>query len=299
MVRVPSLVEGLEKAVRQQAKLYTSRRLIKSVSKGADDVEDGFECENIESYQDGNQEKKEGMEVMYPIGGSLVSFNHERHFILLYNDFDPIKVIPKEKDKKYYLPRNLYAVCNFNVALLPIKLNLPMICPPLEWKSVRRSGKKPRNLSELSGGYLSNISGEIYDRYRLLTSENTNHFYIYLGDNYEKLCGVMNKLQGQAFKINSSFLHHLLKNEYFLDLLAHYLESFTFRMRKFTNYVGSTLSTLIKNIQRARFEQFILKVAKAPYGYKLYFPAYLDFRGRIYRTAVASCISTSAIYQEA
>lgn len=159
------------------------------------------------------------MEVMYPIGGSLVSFMIERHFILLYNDFDPIKVIPKEKDKKYYLPRNLYAVCNFNVALLPIKLNLPMICPPLEWKSVRRSGKKPRNLSELSGGYLSNISGEIYDRYRLLTSENTNHFYIYLGDNYEKLCGVMNKLQGQAFKINSSFLHHLLKNEYYLDLV--------------------------------------------------------------------------------
>ncbi|KAK8499209.1 hypothetical protein V6N12_076059 [Hibiscus sabdariffa] len=145
MVRVPSLVEGLEKAVRQQAKLYTSRRLIKSVSKGADDVEDGFECENIESYQDGNQEKKEGMEVMYPIGGSLVSFNHERHFILLYNDFDPIKVIPKEKDKKYYLPRNLYAVCNFNVALLPIKLNLPMICPPLEWKSVRRSVNKAIN----------------------------------------------------------------------------------------------------------------------------------------------------------
>ncbi|KAK8491911.1 hypothetical protein V6N11_080504 [Hibiscus sabdariffa] len=105
-------VEGLEKAVRQQAKLYTSRRLIKSVSKGADDVEDGFECENIESYQDGNQEKKEGME-------------------------------------------------------------------------------------------------------------------------------------------------------------------------------------------RARFEQFILKLAKALDGYKFYLPAYLDFRGRIYRTAVASCISTSAIYQEA
>ncbi|KAK8488086.1 hypothetical protein V6N11_019756 [Hibiscus sabdariffa] len=140
MVRVPSLVEGLEKAVRQQAKLYTSRRLIKSVSKGADDVEDGFECENIESYQDGNQEKKEGMEVMYLIGRSLVSFNHERNFILLYNDFDPIKVIPKEKDKKYYLPRNLYDVCKFNVALLPIKLDLTMICPPLEWKSVRRSG---------------------------------------------------------------------------------------------------------------------------------------------------------------
>ncbi|KAK8609930.1 hypothetical protein V6N13_093340 [Hibiscus sabdariffa] len=100
-------VEGLEKAVRQQAKLYTSRRLIKSVSKGADDVEDGFECENIESYQDGNQEKKEGMEVMYLIGRSLVSFNHERNFILLYNDFDPIKLAKALDGYKFYLPAYL------------------------------------------------------------------------------------------------------------------------------------------------------------------------------------------------
>ncbi|KAL4310445.1 hypothetical protein GQ457_01G025230 [Hibiscus cannabinus] len=95
-------------------------------------------------------------------------------------------------------------------------------------------------------------------------------FYICLGDSDEKLCGVMNKVQGQAFKINISFLRHLLKNEYYLDLLAHYLESFTFRIRKFTNYVGSTLSNLIKTIAHARFEQFILKLDKALDGYKFY-----------------------------
>ncbi|KAK8485783.1 hypothetical protein V6N13_061540 [Hibiscus sabdariffa] len=68
------LVKGPEKGVHQQAKLYTSRRLIKSVSKGADDVEDGFECENIESYQDGNQEKA-GMEVM--------EIKHEKELMIL------------------------------------------------------------------------------------------------------------------------------------------------------------------------------------------------------------------------
>ncbi|KAK8505502.1 hypothetical protein V6N12_075844 [Hibiscus sabdariffa] len=162
MVRVPSLVEGLEKVVRQKAKLYTSRRLIKSVSKGADDVEDGFECENIESYQDGNQEKEEGMEVME----IKMEINHERHFILLYNDFDPIK--SKDEDE----------------------------IPCDEKKN---------------------------------DSDDPNE-------------------------------------------------------KELVKYIA---------------EGTLYKLAKALDGHKLYLPAYLDFRGRIYHTVVASCISTSAIYQEA
>nr|QHB79551.1 DNA-dependent RNA polymerase [Sesuvium portulacastrum] len=41
-----------------------------------------------------------------------------------------------------------------------------------------------------------------------------------------------------------------------------------------------------KNIQRARYEQLIIKLANAYAGYTFYLPAFLDFRGRIYRSGV-------------
>lgn len=46
------------------------------------------------------------------------------------------------------------------------------------------------------------------------------------------------------------------------------------------------VSTLEKDIQRARYEQFVLKLASAYDGYKFYLPAFLDFRGRIYRNGL-------------
>lgn len=41
-----------------------------------------------------------------------------------------------------------------------------------------------------------------------------------------------------------------------------------------------------KRIQRARYEQFLLELATVYEGFPLYFPAFLDFRGRIYRTGI-------------
>jgi len=73
----------------------------------------------------------------------------------------------KKKKGAYFLPSHLYAVCNFDISLLPIKLNLPMVCQPLDWTSACQPGQKPITLSDLSGGYLSGPTGEMYDRYRL------------------------------------------------------------------------------------------------------------------------------------
>nr|GMD46983.1 DNA-dependent RNA polymerase [Ipomoea batatas] len=46
------------------------------------------------------------------------------------------------------------------------------------------------------------------------------------------------------------------------------------------------LNSVIKNIQRSRYERLILNLASAYNGYKFYLPAFLDFRGRIYRSGI-------------
>lgn len=46
------------------------------------------------------------------------------------------------------------------------------------------------------------------------------------------------------------------------------------------------VSTLCKCIQRARYEGLLLKLATAYDGYRFYLPAFLDFRGRIYRSGI-------------
>ena len=46
------------------------------------------------------------------------------------------------------------------------------------------------------------------------------------------------------------------------------------------------LQTLCKNIQRSRYEKLIIELAIAYDGYHFYLPAFLDFRGRIYRCGI-------------
>lgn len=75
----------------------------------------------------------------------------------------------KKKQGAYFLPSNLYAACNIDISLLPIKLNQPMIYPPADWTSACPPDQRPRTLSDLSGGYLSRPTVEIVDRYRPVT----------------------------------------------------------------------------------------------------------------------------------
>jgi DNA-directed RNA polymerase len=41
-----------------------------------------------------------------------------------------------------------------------------------------------------------------------------------------------------------------------------------------------------QRIQRARYEKFIIRLASAYDGYTFDLPAFIDFRGRIYRTGI-------------
>jgi hypothetical protein len=89
------------------------------------------------------------------------------------------------------------------------------LCKPIDWSSECPSGQTPRNLSDLTGGYLSGPTGEIYDRYCLLSTGDINNFYIDISKEheYKNLCRVMNKLQCQAFKINCDWLKYILDYE--------------------------------------------------------------------------------------
>jgi hypothetical protein len=83
-----------------------------------------------------NDRKSSKLGIMYPIGTGLVQFMAERGLITLYNDVSGnVRVI--KKNGSYFVQKYLYAACNFDISLLPIKLNLPMVCPPLDWKSAR------------------------------------------------------------------------------------------------------------------------------------------------------------------
>lgn len=46
------------------------------------------------------------------------------------------------------------------------------------------------------------------------------------------------------------------------------------------------LSDLVKRVQRARYEEFVFNLASAYAGYQFDLPAFMDFRGRIYRAGV-------------
>ena len=296
VVRLSTLIERLESSVRSQALLLKNHRSGSretKVTKGADKAE-----------QEHTDKKKKGKVKKYPFGAALFQFMVERELITIISDA-PIAVSVKKNKGSYYLQKYLYASCNFDISFLPLKLNLPMVYPPIDWKSVCPPGQDPRTLSDLSGGYLSTPSGEMYDRYRLLSSSDLSHFYMDLREeNYQDLCDVMNKLQRQAFQINSPFLKYLKDYEDKLVELGLLMPQFLaginlkdvvtllreFHMKdeviKKCCSFSELIDSLSKDIQRARYEQFLFRLATAYEGYQFYLPAFLDFRGRIYRCGV-------------
>ena len=293
MVRVASLIEHLESSVRKQAVLFRCRRCKESLSKVTEEVE---------------MSRKRSIRDKYPIGTSLMEFLLKGDVITLISDKSgDVQSATKSKKGAHYFPRTLFAACNFDLSLLPIKLNLPMVCPPEPWKSVCPKGESPRTLSDLSGGYLSAPSGDIYDRYRLLSSGDISHFYIDISgkDNATNLCRVMNTLQSQAFQINSVWLQYIKSNENKFLEYGYILPSFlaSINISKVSTLLreyhlkdvllqdekipfSNLLNQLCKNIQRARYEQLIFRLATAYDGYSFYLPAFLDFRGRIYRCGI-------------
>lgn len=137
----------------------------------------------------------------------------------------------------------------------------------------------------------------------MLSSHDDSKFDIRLHGDAEtrQLTKVLNKLQGVPFLINGLFLEKLKEDwdqlqkyglvlpkildsinrkEGLRRLHAHYMkdddiqENFTYR---------ELSKVLLKNITEANYQQYILQLADAFQGYFIYFPCFMDFRGRNYR----------------
>ncbi|KAF4394150.1 hypothetical protein G4B88_000661 [Cannabis sativa] len=152
-------------------------------------------------------------------------------------------------------------MCNFDISLLPIKLNLPMVCKPLDWTS-----KKPRTLADIEGGYLSGVTGDFYNRFRLLSSHDYENFYILLKDP-NLMCNVLNTLQSQVFERNNNV--GILMDR---RLAKVNLQGASDLLRScYANNEGikevcrfkKLLSELVKRVQHARYEDFVLTLVSA------------------------------------
>lgn len=302
-VRVSTLIDQLDEAVRVQASLFKSRKTASppsSQTNPSNDVQSDAKADNKQQAK-----RKRRTRDDYTIAVLLVEFLISRELISLNNELSINESsVAKKKKNRYYIPMSYYAICNFDLSLLPIKLNLPMVCKPLDWEPIDKK-RQPSSLSDLSGGYLSGPTAEMYyHRYQLLTSRDMSHFYIILEYNYNNLCKTMNTLQSQAFEINTEVLTFIKENNDRLVksglLMPSFLASVNIKeatdlLRKcfFQELSDSNkctynklLNEFLKRVQRARYETFILNLASAYEGYRFYLPAFLDFRGRIYRSGV-------------
>ena len=282
VVRVSTLVQQLDSTVRVQS------------------VKLGINNEPAAKFSFNYGKKSKVSSSNSAIGVGLVEFMVERGLITLKVDTLETTKVPVSKIMGY-VQSQCYAIFNFDLSLLPIKLNLPMVCKPLPWQGKVDS---PSTLADVSGGYLCGLTGEIYNRFRLLTSRNYNNFFIELR-NPMHMCTILTELQSQAFEINKTFLSFIMENRDTLEeeglLVNRCLAkvnlkevSDLLRFSYFNNDEGVMdvcrcdvlLADLFHRVQRARYEDFVLLLATAYSGYRFYLPAFIDFRGRIYRAGV-------------
>ncbi|GJZ98496.1 DNA-dependent RNA polymerase [Tanacetum coccineum] len=151
---------------------------------------------------------KKKKEKRYPFGTALVELLDDRGVIEMELDSDD-KVTKKRGN--YYNQKAVQVTCKVKLEELPLKINLPMICEPLDWEPINPK-KAPKTLADLKGGYLTGRTANISDRYGLLSSKNVNNFRVLLNDEYETLCGIMNTLQKQPFQINEEYLNYIKEN---------------------------------------------------------------------------------------
>lgn len=245
----------------------------------------------------------------------LMEFLIDRKILNVSEDF-----YEKESNRvvrgRYTKFQYLYVMCLFDISTLPVKITLPMIVPPVDWRvkdNFLINKEEVLQISDITGGYLIHSQSFKALPYRLLSSTEYKNFYITFKDSEKcyELCNIVNHLQKQRFRINSAMLKFLLERKDVLEefgllmpsWLANVEPHIIFRILREdlleTNNKQFKFSTLVKildkRIQQARYEQLIIRIATAYEGLSFYLPAFLDFRGRIYRTGILNFHERSLI----
>nr|GMD12578.1 DNA-dependent RNA polymerase [Ipomoea batatas] len=182
----------------------------------------------------------------YNAGTLLFQFLLDREFICITDDLNLASVVIK-RDGMYGVKKTSYVVCNFDIDLLPVRYNLPMVCPPRDWdvsSEAKRGGVgRPQTLSDLTGGEL--VESELL-------------------------------MPSFLSRINIPKAINLLRKTFLED------EIMVKKKYKFQDILKEFLS----RVQCSRYERFILELASAYVDYEFYLSAFVDFRGRIYRARV-------------
>jgi len=244
----------------------------------------------------------------YAIGSALFSWLYNNQLVEIYNPVGEVDLVEhKGKGQKYKTVN--YVRCLFDIKDLPLFTALPMVYPPVDWKNRRPHWEKrydmnrvTRKVRDLTGGYLKSEAG--FSRATtLLSTQDEGHFNIYMRSDRDTavLTSSLNKMQSVPYKINAKFLGRLRKNWDALVNIGLVMPAILASIRRKEGVerlrklflknekmkdsfdVNELISVWSKNIQSACYEQYLLQLAEALCGYKIYFPCFLDFRGRNYR----------------
>ena len=226
------------------------------------------------------------------LGGEILNILISKG-LLVFIDHPTDNRIVSKPYKKY-----LYVKCLYDLNLVPVKFNLPMVVPPIPWHIEKKESDKTGKsvITALRGGYLTD-SVDVYYRYRLISSKNPELFKLRMTVRSEEdYLPVISLLQSVGFRIDDSVVGFLTKNMNKLienrlisdeDFIGVDPDSFVSELKNSVDFnYRSLLQEFMIESHKARNEQNVLSMAKAYSGYDLYFPAFQDFRGRVYRTGI-------------
>lgn len=110
--------------------------------------------------------------------------------------------------------KNLYVKCLYDLNLVPVKFNLPMVVPPVPWH-VETKGSDDKGkvvITALRGGYLTD-SVDVFYRYRLIRSKNLELFKLRMTVRSEhEYLPVISRLQSVIFRVDDSVIEFLQGN---------------------------------------------------------------------------------------
>jgi DNA-directed RNA polymerase len=183
------------------------------------------------------------------------------------------------------------------------EFNIPMICKPKKW--VRNHEEDVSSVDEyvsytLQGGYLSENKFLSLLRYNFLTSKSIEDFRI--TKVLDNILNNISKLQLVAFQVDPFFFEFVQNEQKTLirlellhdpDLCDINVEKYVAQKRKeagpLASFNYSIESKKIRELHNfALWERTRLLLCKILKGIPIYFPAFIDFRGRVYRAGLIS-----------